>query len=300
MQTKGDVSSLTINPYLVKITDGELVTFIVWNILTNTTISNKLLTLTRPINGVITTVEERVSNAAGAATFSFLDQLSYDVTVTDLNETTTYFPDSGESATFDNVYTAYYIFINDTNQGSVFNPQDFNIVYSPNTDTLSKTSQRVDVNVSTTFAETITIKYYDQNTLVQLVSANNTDLNDFQILNLSTFGDFLTIEVVITKGIILTKQSRTFYLTNEEPTIIESFRAFRNNAGQVAAAVVTVIFILMAISAFGPSPFGGDSQIFLVGLILIVAGYLFFLPDLSMIILFSLIAGLLFWAKDKV
>lgn len=302
--TPNDANVYTLQPYLIKPADGSLVTFILYDKISNITLSNFLFSSKKTVDqNANTLIEQAKSNANGSVTFSFLDGQYYSITVSDINGTNTYFPLQQQNNTFNNTFTPNNIYISSTSLDVNSIGKNYNISHSPNSPSLViSSSQKIDVNVGTDFADYIQVQLLDGNTSIILQSNIGKDFNFSQTINTQNFlTNFLVLKVRIVEGIQSNLYIYTYYLTTSEniSSIDEGIIGYRNSTGVWGGVILTLVIIILALQQFGGSLYGNnESQIFLVGLILIACGILFF-SNLFFPIIAALTVGVIIYLNQR-
>lgn len=277
-----DSNVFILQPYLIKNADGSQVTFILYDKFTNQTLPNYLITSRASVdlNSNIL-VEEKVTNATGISTFAFLSGVDYNISVTDINGQNTYFPIGMGNGTFNNTLNLYSIYISNSNNDINFTVPDWNINIDPKTDILVRQGkQYFDVNVSTNYAEFIGIRFYDGNSTIPIIDSNASveDLNFSVLLDTNTIGsDFLEIRVQIRNNNRDDYFVQTYKLVSGQSSLGPDIAGVSSSLGTWGGVILTLCIIILTLQQFGPNLFGNnESQLFLVGLIMIACGILFF------------------------
>lgn len=294
-----DSNTLTVQPYLVNRSDGSEVTFIVYDKFTNNTVSNLLVTLKRSFNGAETTVASNTTNGPGIVSFSLLNAVNYDLFVTDANQDNTYFPDSGNNGSFDNSFSTYNIFVTISNIDINTTFHSWNILINPNGDTLTPVvAQYFDANITTDYADSIETIYYDGNTVLSDSITQGQDKNTAIVIDTTLIqSDFVSIKIVIRKDFQQDIYIQTWKIVDNNSSLGQGFLGVTNNLGVFGGLIILLAIIFMALQQFGPNLFGNnESQMFLVGLIMVGGGVLLF-PGNLFPILVALTFGVIIYLQ---
>lgn len=284
-----DANTLVVQPYLVKQSEGTIVSFIVYNKFDNTTISNLRASITRSIN--LTTgvqVEKSITNATGVVGFAFLNLQPYDLNLTSLDGNTVYFPLGSQNGTYINYFTTYNVFVinssNDTNNTS----RDYNFSFSPSGDSLDpSTTQYFDANIETNYANYITIEFWDGNTLITSSTGIGNDYNFATVFNTQNVtSGFITTRVVMGGPFKTNVIYNSYRIVVDKSSLGNSLTGLTQRAGVWAGVILTLIIIFAVLQVFGPSLYGNnESQLFVTGIVLIGAGVLFFSNNFFVIVI---------------
>ena len=308
MQTTGDISSLTIQPYLIGINDGILVNLKVADLSTNQTIPNIRIKVYAGIGGSNAIVEDQITDSAGIAQIVMLSQKTYNLAITSINEDTNYFnglqPLSASSQNFT-------IWINYFDNQITINEKNTTISIYPTSTAIINNPQRIDVNVDTNaLHDYIYVQAFDSNTLVDQNNCSASPCHVSLTMNFNNFDtNFLNIKVIIQNNDFNFTRTISYYTAPFLNNVVSRVQNLKNEIGPVTLGVIMFAVIFGLIAFLGSNGLGNNmSQIFLI---VITAGVFYFLWFYDVTKLFGgelfvdFLAGLFgvmliyFWSRQK-
>lgn len=290
LHATGDTNAISITPYLIDIDEGTLVNFRIVDIATNITIPNIRVTLSFGINNVLTVVEDTISDSAGIVQLAMLSQTQYILDVTSVNQDINYF-----SGTINpNVIS---VLINYSNPTSTFTPGNISYNIFPTTNTLSGTTQTIDVNVGTDFnVSSFIVQAIDNNRVVTSTQSSSNPFNT--TLNL-TLADFNSSMVIIRTIIVGFDQNtiinKTYIITSVGNGGVLNLVGLTDDLSPTNLLIFAFIALVGLIILMGPGISGNsDAQVFVgaIGLGLLV--FLFF-REFFLYAIGAVFAGAIAW-----
>lgn len=294
LQEKGDITSLTINPYLLKITNGILVNIKVIDISTNLTVPGVRVILSTGINGSFTTVEDRITDALGIAQVVMLSQKDYTVDVSSQNNDTNYFSNIISPTT-----QTITIAINHSNSNSIYNQRLINISIGPVGDSFvaNGATQQIDFNVSANFdINSISVYSLDNNIVRNVVHSTSNPFNSNITINLNQFDtNTVFIKVVVATIDYNATLTKTYHVLGSSQGGVLGFRNIQQSLSTISIATIIFMILIGCIFFIGPGTYGNnDAQIFPIA---IIGGILFYilLPSFILYYMGALLAGGFAW-----
>lgn len=300
MQAKGDETSVTIQPYLITLADGIPVNMVVKNISDERTLPNIRLQMKTGLGGQLVVVEDQLTNATGAAPFTFISKREYQIDVTNENQDINYF-----SGIFTSTHDSFTIWINDDTTSFGGNNNDVNVVWSPTTNYIDGNSQLVTATVNANFPVSyIQIYGIDANVIVDtnvLLTGFIIDLN-LQLENYDKNQVLIRLDIVPTIGQnVMVTQFYTIGTT--PPQTIDYLRKLKTSFNPISLFVVILILLLAGVTLLGNSIFGSnESQVFFIGLLACLLFFIFFYEEVYIRVLLAAIvisASAWFWTRSN-
>jgi hypothetical protein len=297
MQAIGDISSVSISPYLVPLTSGLLVNVRVVDLPTSLTVSGVRARIKTGVASVLQTVEEEITNALGVAQFSMLPSKNYDFAILSADGLTQYFPTSGNQAYITTADDDTTFKINYTNNNQAFNSSIITFNFDPKTETLIGASKVFDINISVNFDfNRIIVEAWDKNVLRNVSVSTTSPFNAVLNLNLSQFDG----NIVIVRWIVEGPDSNTSF--SKSYTIVGNtnkgvLNLTNLNQTLTPQTILVIIFIiLLAVLFFLGTTFSGNSeaQIFPVAILGAVLVWVL-LPTYSLYYMGALFVGGIAW-----
>lgn len=263
MQLVGNTSTLTIQPYLITAANGVPTNVTVKdNSIGNPTIPGIRLKVQTGIGGVITTVEDELTNFAGTGQFTLIHHKDYTITASNVNQSTIYFPINGISNTFSDTSDTFFLFVNFSTNDLNFSINNKDINYAPNADFLTGTTQKVDVNVDANFSfNRILIEALDGNfaeaSTICMTNPCRTSFN----LTLKNFDtNYAIIHVSIQRSDQNIDSYRTYFVLARSPDLIDQARGLRNQIGPIGLLFILFIVWMITWGLLGESPIGNNDS----------------------------------------
>lgn len=270
LQTKGDTTTLSLTPYLISISQGNLINFYVKDISTNLTIPGIRLQIKTGINNQIVTVEDRLTNFTGIAQFTLMSQKDYFVYVTNSNQDTNYLNTTLQTPIFSATNEEFEVYIIYNQVDVNYSAKDSGISISPLNQILTGTTANVDVNVAPSYAfENILIEILDVNTPVASQSCVSSPCQaNFNL----TLGNFDSEQAILHIQIETDDQNINRYVTYLiMPTQTDPFgdiRGLRNTLGHLPLALLMFLTIFLIWEFIGENALGNNSaRIFIIAII---------------------------------
>lgn len=282
VQATGDTTSISLQPYLLKITDGILVNIKVIDLPTNLTVQGVRVTLVRSIGSSTTTVEDQITDALGIAQVVMQSQIQYTGSVTSQNQDTNYF-----TGTLSPVTQSMTIVINYTSSTIDYTGKKIYISLNPSGPKIqagtSPTTQ-VDFNISVNYDfNSFVVQALDNNIIRNQTSSSSNPFNSNFTLNLNNFdSNYVTLKIIV----INTDSNTTFthsYLIVGTINGGTSDLVNLNNEYSTTSIALFIIAIMIGFTILlGQSPLGySEATVFPVA---ILGGMLFYLllPSMSL------------------
>lgn len=289
-----DANTFTLQPYLIKITDGILVNIKVIDIPTNLTIPNLRVNLKKGINGNVTLVESKITDALGIAQVVELSQQDYQLEVLSLSNDINYF--SGITSPVTQTVT---IAINYSNSNIVYDKKTIFVSYFPKGNTIvgSGLTQQIDFNVSTNFdINSIMVQAIDRNIVRNQVVSTSNPFNSSLTITLNQFdSNYVIFKITVSSLDNNTIIPKTYLIVGANQSGAIGLRNINSTLTNISIACFVIMLMLGAIFFLGQGSLGNsDAQIFPVA---ILGGVLFyiFLPELILYFMGGLIAGGFAW-----
>jgi hypothetical protein len=302
-QVKGDVTTLTINPYLIAIADGILVNLKTVDLTTNLTVPDIRIQMKTVIGSAKTIVEDQLTNSAGIAQFTMLSQRNYFLNITSPNQDTNYFD---EDQTISPTHTAFTIFINFTDQNNQINFKNFDVNFSPSNQILTGVTHQVDVNLATQVDfERLVIEVMDGNVVATQSVCTTSPCNASFNLTLANFDQNTTLIKAIIETPDYNFTVTKYYFIQAFKTDIEGWlRGLKQSFGVVPLAVLSFLITFAAIMFLGNSQFGNNMpHVFIAVIVFGIFVYLWFIDEPLILIgyLGSVFgsAVLYLWARNR-
>lgn len=291
-QVLGDISSVTINPYLIKLTDGINVNFVVKNISDERTLPDIRITAKTIVSDLVT-VEDQLTNAVGTSIFTLISKKDYPITVTSPNTDVNYF--SGTITASHDSFT-FWINYDTSNYGGSNN--DINVTFTPVAQYIQSETQIVNAIVSASFPiSSVALYGLDNNALIDFnqISTSPYSINiDLNVLEYDNNVALIRLDVVPLNDNNISFY-QTYYFGIPRVDVIEQFRLLKNNFSIISLFVLVIVIILATIVLLGSSIFGNnDSQLFVIAT---VAGilWLIFFQEYSKVFIVASIIGVFAW-----
>lgn len=297
MQTTGDTSSLTINPYLIKIIDGTLINLRVIDIPSNLSIPNVRVTLNIGISGINTVVEDIITDSAGISQVVMSSQKIYNFNVTSPNGITNYF-----SGTLSPSANSISIYINYTDSNQSYESLNIFSSFYPTDNTIDGTTQRIDFNISADFDyDSVTARALDGNRLIALNTSTNNPYNGNFLLTLTDFNsNNVVIQLIVRYGDQNTIITKNYFITSTGYGGILNLVGLSNNFNPMNYLVTLIVVIILVVGSIGKGKFGSvDQMVYIGGILLSLVGYLLFREYFTYII-GALVVGMIAWIWTRV
>lgn len=260
LHAKGDIQTITIQPYLIDIDEGTLINLKVIDIASNIPIPDLRVTLTSGINNALVIVEDTITDAAGIAQVVMLSQKLYGIAITNQNQDTNYF--SGNiNADSDQLTFGINFFATDSN----FTPKNIQFSIFPTSDTISGTTQKVDFNISADFTYlSVLVQAMDNNNVIQSLSSSSNPFNSNITITLADFNSDQAIIRFTVIGLdantIITK---TYIITSAGGGGMLNLVGLRNNLNPNNMLFLFVFGLMGLVFVMGQGVLGNnDSQVF--------------------------------------
>lgn len=280
IKVKGSTTNYILQPYLISLDDGVLTNFIVKDKLSSSRLSGLSLKMNRSIDQNSQTVEEKLTNAAGIAQFVFLAQTSYFLTITDPNTDIIYFPTGTGSGEYTSAQSSYTIEISFTSGDA--NTTDYSIDVSifPETDSLSGTSQLIDVNVTSNYASRIVSQILDSN-VVQLQSdVSDVNSNNTFSINPQDYNNLVTVKVIVYSDRFTQTYTKVYSIVTNTSGVLAGIQGTRTNFGLIGGLILTILGTLLVLQAYGTNLAGdNESQLFVMLIVLSIFSIMFFYEE---------------------
>lgn len=279
MQTKGDVSTLTIQPYLIRIVDGTSVIFKVADISTNQTIPGVRIQMSKGIDGVETVVEDNLTNSAGIIQVSMQAFYNYNLLITNPNQDTNYF---NQLQTINASHASYTFWINYSNQQSTIIFNNFDANFFPSDLLLTGSSQTIDINSATSISFTrLYNEVWDGNRVIAGESCTTSPCNSSFLIDLTTLdNNSLQAKATIQIGDNNYTISNNYFVAGFTSAIVERIQNLKNELGTISLGFLSFVIVFSVLQFVGSNTFGNNiGQIFLVTILFGALTFLWFLEE---------------------
>ena len=297
MQTKGNATTLSIQPYLIPIADGILVNLRVYDLPSNITLPNIRTTLSGGIGGSVVVLEDIITDITGISQVVMLAQKQYLLSITSTNQDTNYF-----SGTVTANSTSQSFYINYTSTSSTYEPKQIYISISPTTNTIDGVTQRIDFNVSANFTyDSVFVEAWDSNYVRVRATSTANPYSSFVNLTLADFNSKIaTVKIIVSTGDLNSSMSKSYFITSTGNGGITNLMDLENSFNPTNFLLTGVVAIVLFVGLLGVGKFGNfDQSVYIGGILLGIMSYLFF-SNYFIYVIGALTVGAIAWMWTRV
>lgn len=295
MNATGDTTSISIQPYLLKITDGILVNVKIVDLPTNLTVEGVRLTLIRSIGSSSVVVEDQISDALGIAQVVMQSQIEYTGNVTSQNQDTNYF-----SGILSPVTQNMTIVINYTNSIISYDGKEVHISLNPSGTSIVSTGSpltQIDFNINANYdVNGFSVQALDNNIIRSQTSSSSNPFNSHLSINLNNFdSNNITLKIIVVNSDSNTVFVHSYLIVGQVNGGAGDLVNLNNEYTQTSILILIIALMIGMTVLLGQSPLGySEATVFPVA---IFGGILFYLllPSMSLYYMGGLLAGGAAW-----
>lgn len=302
MIVRGNDTSLSVQPYLIPITNAILVNYKIANIISGKTIPNIRVTLSTGINNVDSVVEDRVSDSAGIAQMSMIQLKNYNLRVTSANQDSNYF------AAVQNILasgSSFTVWINLTNNSTITaNTLDVN--FAPTTRSLTLANNILDINArSNSNFNRIILQVLDGNVIENSFACTSSPCNTSFSVNLNNFdGNTATAQAIFEYDDYNYTIAKSYFFLLGAIDLVGILSTPKDILSPVSLVFIALFITLIFLVFMGSNPIGNNiGQAFVAVIIFGILAYFWFSNNTELMLgFFGAIFGaaiIYLWARNR-